>query len=131
MSDVFSTEMGCPEPLGILEQEGVYLAALNAADSYQLAGDQLEILDEAGERLLVFVTLAGGSTSQAEEPPEQPDELETFVTQDAAPTPDIEPTPTAEVDEEIVSPAADPPQVSSSMRIQWSECLSFCPRAGQ
>jgi heat shock protein HslJ len=108
-SDVFSTEMACPEPQGILEQEGEYLAALNDADSYQLASDQFEILDEAGEQLLVFVTPAEASTSQAAVPPEQPDALETIVTQDAAPTPDIEPTATAEAVEETPSPPADPP----------------------
>lgn len=77
MSDVFSTEMGCPEPLGILEQEGVYLAALNVGDSYQFAGDQLEIFDEVGKRVLVFAKSAGVSTPQADEPSDQPDELET------------------------------------------------------
>jgi heat shock protein HslJ len=65
MSDVFSTEMGCPEPQGILEQEGVYFAALNVADSYQFASDQLEIFDEAGGRVLVFVAPAGGPTSHS------------------------------------------------------------------
>jgi heat shock protein HslJ len=62
-SDVFQTEMACPEPPGVLEQEGVYLAALNVADSYQIIGDHLEILDKADEQLLVFVTPAGGSAS--------------------------------------------------------------------
>ncbi len=69
VDDVFSTEMGCLEPEGILEQEGAYLAALGAAATYQLAADRLEIFDEAGARILVFVTPTGGSTSQVNETP--------------------------------------------------------------
>jgi heat shock protein HslJ len=55
VGDVFSTEMGCPEPEGILEQEGVYLTALRAAATYQITADRLEIFDEAGAQILVFV----------------------------------------------------------------------------
>jgi heat shock protein HslJ len=55
VGDVFSTEMGCLEPEGILEQEGVYLAALRAAAAYQITADRLEIFDEAGAQVLVFV----------------------------------------------------------------------------
>jgi heat shock protein HslJ len=55
VGDVFSTEMGCLEPEGILEQEGVYLAALRAAATYQITADRLEIFDEAGAQVLVFV----------------------------------------------------------------------------
>ena len=58
-SDLFWTEMACPEPQGILEQEGEYLAALNDADSYQLARDQFEILDEAGGQLLRILVSLG------------------------------------------------------------------------
>jgi hypothetical protein len=47
--------MGCPEPEGILEQEGVYLTALRAAATYQITADRLEIFDEAGAQILVFV----------------------------------------------------------------------------
>jgi heat shock protein HslJ len=100
LSEPFRTEMACPKPPGVLEQEGNYLAALNVADSYRLTGGQLEILDEAGGQLLVFIKPAGGSLSQAEEPPEQPDEPETVVIHNATPTPDTEPTP---------SPTPEPP----------------------
>jgi heat shock protein HslJ len=55
IGDVFSTEMGCLEPEGILEQEGVYLATLRAAATYQITADRLEIFDEAGAQVLVFV----------------------------------------------------------------------------
>jgi heat shock protein HslJ len=108
-SDLFWTEMACPEPSGILEQEGAYLAALNDANSYQLASDQLVILDEAGGQRLVFVKPAAGSISQAEEPPGQSDEPETVVIQNATPTPDPEPTATPEVADEPPLPPADLP----------------------
>jgi heat shock protein HslJ len=55
VGDVFSTEMGCLEPEGILEQEGVYLTALSVAVTYQITADRLEIFDEAGAQVLVFV----------------------------------------------------------------------------
>ncbi len=125
-SDPFRTEIGCPEPLGVLEQEGDYLAALNVADSYQLTGNQLEIFDEAGEQLLVFSEPAGGSISQAEEPPEQPDEPGTVFTQNATPTPDTEPTPTPEVVEEPPSPTAEPPPGSlpAEDATEWTTLVS-------
>ena len=75
--DVFSTEMGCLEPEGILDQEGAYLAALRAAATYQIAADRLEILDEAGASMLVFGAPADGSTSQVNETPDQSGEPET------------------------------------------------------
>jgi heat shock protein HslJ len=107
-SEPFRTEMACPEPPGVLEQEGAYLEALDDVESYKLASDQLELLDEAGGQLLVFVKLAAGSISQADEPPEQPDEPETVVIQNATPTPDTEPTLTPEVVEKPPSPTPEP-----------------------
>jgi hypothetical protein len=122
IGDVFATEMACPEPPGVLEQEGDYLAALNLADSYQLTGDQLEILDEGGGQLLLFVKPAGGSISEVEEPPERPDEPDTVVTQNATPTPDTEPTSSPEVVEEPPSPTPEPPLgiESSEEAIAWT-----------
>ena len=55
VSDVFSTEMGCLEPTGILEQETAYLTALSVATSYQITADRLEMFDESGDQVLVFV----------------------------------------------------------------------------
>jgi len=55
VSNVFSTEMGCLEPTGILEQETAYLTALSVATSYQITVDRLEMFDESGVRILVFV----------------------------------------------------------------------------
>jgi heat shock protein HslJ len=55
VSGVFATEMGCMEPAGILEQEQAYLTALRVVARYQIDGDRLEILDEAGAQILAFV----------------------------------------------------------------------------
>jgi len=55
VSDVFATEMGCLEPEGVLEQETTYLTALRGATSYQITADRLEMFDEAGGQVLVFV----------------------------------------------------------------------------
>ncbi len=55
LSGVYATEMGCPEPQGILDQEQAYLNALNAAASFQVDGEQMEVYDESGALTLVFV----------------------------------------------------------------------------
>jgi heat shock protein HslJ len=57
VGDIFATEMGCMEPQGILEQETAYLAALGTAATYQVTADRLEIYDDAGAQILVFVAL--------------------------------------------------------------------------
>ncbi len=64
IDDVFSTEMGCMEPEGILEQEQVYLAALAAAAKYQTLANSLIIFDQAGTQILEFGTLTADSASQ-------------------------------------------------------------------
>jgi len=109
LTDLYWTEMACPEPPGVLEQEGDFLAALNVADSYLLTGNQLEIRDEANGVFLLFVKPSAGSISQPDEPLEQPDESETVIIQNATPMPTIEPTLTAEVDEETLSQTVEPP----------------------
>lgn len=55
LSGVYATEMGCPEPQGILDQEQAYLNALNAAASFQVDGEQMEVYDESGALTLAFV----------------------------------------------------------------------------
>ena len=55
LSGVYWTEMGCPEPKGIMDQERAYFDALNAAARYRVDGDRLEVYDEAGAQILVFV----------------------------------------------------------------------------
>ena len=79
VSDVFSTEIGCLEPEGILEQETAYLTALRAAATYQIAADRLEIYDDAGTRILVFAAPTGDPTPipQVSETPDTSGEPET------------------------------------------------------
>jgi heat shock protein HslJ len=48
------TEMACLGPEGVMDQEDAFFEALTSAASYSLAGDQLEIQNEAGETVLVF-----------------------------------------------------------------------------
>ena len=56
-----TTRKMCNEPLGIMEQEGFYLAALEAAAEYDLRADRLEIKDDGGDVSLVFVRATGDS----------------------------------------------------------------------
>jgi peptidyl-Lys metalloendopeptidase len=63
--DLFATEMWCQEPEGVMEEEQAYLAALSAAAKYQISDSELEILDETGTQVLVFV--APGSKALEEE----------------------------------------------------------------
>jgi heat shock protein HslJ len=53
--DVYRTEIGCTEPEGIMKQEQGYFEALNNVASYRVDGDRLELYDEAGTQILVFV----------------------------------------------------------------------------
>ncbi len=46
------TEMGCPEPAGILEQETQYLKALQSAESYEISVGKLQIT--SGNQVLIF-----------------------------------------------------------------------------
>jgi heat shock protein HslJ len=64
LSDVYATEMACLEPAGIMQQEQAYLKALNAAARYRVAGERLEVYDEAGTQILAFIA----STSAAQVP---------------------------------------------------------------
>jgi hypothetical protein len=85
VSDLFWTEMGCLEPEGILEQEQAYLATLSTVATYQLDDDRLDMRDETGALVLVFVK--PGSKALAEE------EMPTRT------TPDLSLDCTLEVDE--------------------------------
>jgi heat shock protein HslJ len=64
---VYWTEIGCMEPIGIMDQEKAYLDALNAAARYRVEGDRLEVYDEAGTQILVFI--AATADALAAEPP--------------------------------------------------------------
>ncbi len=54
LNDLYWTEMACMEPEGILDQEMVYLNALNTAASYRMDAGRLELYDEAGTQILVY-----------------------------------------------------------------------------
>ena len=49
-----STEMGCSEPEGIMEQEQLYLAALQTANTYRIEGLDMEMRTEDGARVASF-----------------------------------------------------------------------------
>jgi heat shock protein HslJ len=55
LRDLYWTEMACMEPEGVMAQEQAYFAALNAAVSYRVDSDRLEIYDEVNTPILVFV----------------------------------------------------------------------------
>jgi heat shock protein HslJ len=49
-----STAQACLAPEGVMEQESAYLDAVWTVDSYRVADDRLELLDESGEVKLVY-----------------------------------------------------------------------------
>jgi heat shock protein HslJ len=48
------TAMACLSPEGIMEQEQAYIDALTEASTYRIGDNRLEILDAAGETILVY-----------------------------------------------------------------------------
>ncbi len=48
------SDMACPEPAGVMEQEAAYMRLLLRAANYRASGDRLEIQDKRGKTLLVF-----------------------------------------------------------------------------
>jgi len=56
-----TTRKMCAQPLGIMEQESAYLAALEAVTEYNLKANQLEMKDDQGEMILVFTRATGDS----------------------------------------------------------------------
>ena len=51
---VATTRKACNTPLGIMQQENAFLAALDATVSYKLNRNSLELLDSRGNTLLTF-----------------------------------------------------------------------------
>ena len=49
-----ATEMACPEPEGVMEQEAAYLAALPTAVRYQISGPSLELQTAEGTLVATF-----------------------------------------------------------------------------
>jgi heat shock protein HslJ len=62
-----TTRMACGEPTGIMEQETAYIGALASAAGYRVTDGRLEILDAAGESILVFES-SNGAADAAPEP---------------------------------------------------------------
>ncbi|MCO6450613.1 MAG: META domain-containing protein [Caldilineales bacterium] len=52
-----TTRMMCPEPEGVMDQEQMYLAAMSQAATYLIQGNDLELRDAAGTRVVTYVAL--------------------------------------------------------------------------
>ncbi len=48
------TEMYCMDPVGVMDQEGAYLAAVQTAASYRVGPGDLTLMDADGKRMAVF-----------------------------------------------------------------------------
>jgi heat shock protein HslJ len=64
---VYATEMACMDPAGVMQQERAYLDALYTAARYRVEGNRLEVYDESGALILVFV-VEGTAVAQAPTP---------------------------------------------------------------
>jgi hypothetical protein len=93
IGDLASTEMACMDPEGVMEQDQVFLSALQSAASFRLNGERLELLDESGSVVLAF------------DPPSAVSAAPTPVPPTATPAPQ----PTAEPTETPPPPAFEPP----------------------
>ena len=51
---VATTRKVCNTPLGIMQQENAFLAALDSTVSYKLSRNSLEMIDSKGKTLLIF-----------------------------------------------------------------------------
>jgi heat shock protein HslJ len=60
------TAQACLEPQGVMDQEDAYVTALREAAVYQVTGDQLELEDGSGGRLLVLERKAGAPMDPAD-----------------------------------------------------------------
>jgi heat shock protein HslJ len=52
--EILATEVACPEPTGVMEQEQRYLETLREVSHFRLINDRLELQNEAGETVLVY-----------------------------------------------------------------------------
>jgi heat shock protein HslJ len=62
LKDLFSTEMACLDPEGLMNQESIYLELLRVADQYELNGDVLTFYAKLNP-ILVFETQSYGPIS--------------------------------------------------------------------
>ena len=49
-----TTRKVCNSPVGIMQQEKIFLAALNSTASYKISRNSLEMIDDRGKTLLIF-----------------------------------------------------------------------------
>jgi heat shock protein HslJ len=56
VSEIIATEMACPEPEGVMQQETTFIQLLSEAESFQLTDGQLQTF--AGHEALTFVPSA-------------------------------------------------------------------------
>jgi heat shock protein HslJ len=49
-----ATEIACPGPMDVMEQEQRYLEKIREVSYFQLLNDRLELENQAGETVLVF-----------------------------------------------------------------------------
>jgi heat shock protein HslJ/uncharacterized protein YraI len=54
MTNLTSSQNLCPEPTGVMEQEGTFLNVMNQASKMTISAGQLAIYDSNGNRILVF-----------------------------------------------------------------------------
>ena len=56
-----TTRMFCGEPEGTMEQEGAYLAALEAVTAYEIKGNELELTNHEGTEMAAYVAGEGSA----------------------------------------------------------------------
>jgi heat shock protein HslJ len=75
-----ATRMMCAEPAGIMEQEAAYLAALTGAAAFTIQGDELNLLDAAGTRMVQARAVQGqaaqGQPAQGQPTQGQPEQAQ-------------------------------------------------------
>jgi heat shock protein HslJ len=64
--EVAQTVRLCLDPEGVIEQEEAYMGALQAAVSYRLDGDRLELSDGSGRATLIYQRRTGERTNPAD-----------------------------------------------------------------
>jgi heat shock protein HslJ len=87
-----STMMACDQPAGVMEQEAAFLAALQAARSFDLQAAQLHLLNDKGQVVVDFIPYTPMPTAI---PPAAPSAAPTNTPAPAAPTATATPSPTA------------------------------------
>ncbi len=64
IGQVYSTEMYCMEPEGVMDQESAYFVLLGQVAGYTMSDEKLVLTDNSGKPLLVFIPAVPDSTEQ-------------------------------------------------------------------